>query len=260
MRTAIASCAFLAAAVFTTPATVSAVGSATGQVLPEVVPPGATIAIDIFNCPSPATTTITIEILPDGGVGFLDDSAAAVDGGATFTELLPTDTAAGGYTVRIFCKDTDATTIDTGELTFTVATLGLTLSPSSGPVGTQFTASGSGCPVGRTEFVAVWFQGAGDDVPVWDPLRAAFTATPNEDGTFAVPMAVSSVVSPGEHLVVAWCVSEGGSALTGPFQRAFTVTQGTVPATGANPVIWPAAAVLVAGVLLVVAAARRRVS
>lgn len=257
MRTAIASCAFVAAAVFTTPASVSAAGSATGQVLPEVVPPGATIAIDVFNCPSPATTTIAIEILPDGGVGFLDDSAAAVDGGALFTEVLPTDAAVGGYTVRIFCKDTDATTIDTGELTFTVATLGLTLSPSSGPVGTQFTASGSGCPVGRTEFVAVWFQGAGDDVPVWDPLHTAVTATPNEDGTFAVPVTAPSGTALGEYLVVAWCVSEGGSALTGPFQRAFTVTQGTVPATGASPMVWPALAVVLVGVTLVAVARRR---
>jgi hypothetical protein len=252
MRTAIASVAFLAAAVFTTPASTLAAGTATGQVLPEVVPPGAAISIDVFNCPAPATTTIGIEILPQGGVGFLDDSAAAVDGAAMFEEQLPIDAAPGPYTVRIFCKDTDATTIDTGELTFTVSTLGLQLSKSSGPVGTSVTVTGAGCPLGRTEFVALWFEGASDETPVWDPQRDGFVGMHNEDGTFAITFTVPSDAVLGENLISVWCVSEGGSALTGPFLTTFTVTESMVPETGVAqwPLVLTGAALLLAGMTL----------
>ncbi len=252
MRTAIASLTFLAAAVLTTPATLSAAGNATGQVLPEVVPPGAAISIDTFGCPAPATTTIAIDILPQGGTAFLDDSAAAVDGAAWFDEQLPIDLVPGPYTVRIFCKDTDATTIDSGELSFTVATLGLQLSPTSGPVGTRATVTGAGCPTGRTEFVVVWFEGASDDTPVWNPRRDGFVGSPNEDGTFAVTFTVPAGAVLGENLISVWCVSEGGSALTGPFLTAFTVTPGSVPSTGVAqwPLVAGATALTLAGWVL----------
>lgn len=253
MRNLLRSLALAGVAAFVTPASIA--HAASGDVLPYRVPPGGMVSIDVFDCAA-GTTTVVIDIGPQGGVAFLDDSTAAVDGAAHFDERVPIDAVDGTYLVRVMCKDDGASTIDTAELTFEVATLSLQLSPSSGPVGTNFMASGSGCPTGVTDRVYAFIEGASDDQPVWDPSRQdSSSALPAVDGSFSIQMRVPATAPTGENLVSVYCVSEGGSALAGPFLSTFTVTAGTVPATGAPsmPIVWLAGAALAAGALLLTA-------
>lgn len=258
MRSAIASFTVAAATLLALPSVpAGAADGVTGQVLPEVVPAGATVSIDVINCPVETTTTIAIDISPQGGAAFLDDAKAADNGGAVFTEKVPIDATPGTYVVRIWCRDEDASEVDTGQLTFQVASLGLQLSPRSGPVGTRLTATGSGCPVGRTEVAFLWFEGASDETPVWDPTHGGVGAPPNEDGTFTVHFTVPTTAVQGENLVSVWCVSEGGSALTGPFMSAFTVTEGSIPPTGlGQDLLFGAGLTVVLGGLLVLFSSR----
>lgn len=250
---------------------VSTVHAVSGVVLPGVVSPGAQISIDLIDCAA-GTTTAVIDVGPVGGTPFAEASAAVTDGSASLSVRVPIDAAAGDYVVRVMCKDDDATTIDTAELPFRVAVLGLQLSPSTGPVGTRFTVTGSGCPVGLTSLAFVWIEGASDDVPMWDPTRTGTGAEPNPDGSFSVRVTVPATAPTGENLVTAWCVSEGGSALAGPFLNTFVVTEGQgggtgggtgeIPDTGSSTVVILslAAALLAAGTVLRSAARRRPVS
>lgn len=121
MRTTRILVAFAAAVVLAASTPVHASEGVTGHVVPEVVTPGGAITIDVLACPVPATTTIEVELLPQGGAGFWNDSAAAVDGAAQFATVVPASAAAGTYVVRIWCRDLDANEVDTGEITFRVA-------------------------------------------------------------------------------------------------------------------------------------------
>lgn len=255
MRSLLRTLAIAGVAALAMPASIT--HAASGDVVPYRVPPGGMVSIDIFGCAS-GTTAVVIDIGPEGGAALLDDAAAAVDGAAHFDERVPIDASNGSYVVRVWCKNDDATTIDTAELTFEVATLSLQLSRSAGPVGSAFTVSGSGCPTGVTDRVFAFIDGAGDDQPVWDPSRQdGASALPEVDGSFTVPMRVPASAPLGENLVSVYCVSEGGSALAGPFLSTFIVTEAdaVVPATGAPTmmIVWLATGLLAAGMVLLTA-------
>ena len=251
MRGLLSSLAIAGVAALAMPAS-PAHAAATGTVLPYRVPPGGIVTIDTFDCAA-GTTTVVIDIAPQGGAAILDDSAAAVDGAAHFVERMPIDATAGMYDVRIMCKDLDATTIDTGSIPFEVAVLGLRVTPAAGPVGTTIHITGGGCPIGVTDRVFAFIDGIGDDQPVWDPTRTDGTSVVNEpDGSFSIWMTVPARLSLGDNDITVYCVSEGGSALAGPFRHGFQVTEGVIPPTGATPMLllWSAIGLTCAGVLL----------
>ncbi|MDO8364206.1 MAG: hypothetical protein Q7V88_15030 [Actinomycetota bacterium] len=241
----------------------ASVHASDGFVTPVKVPPGGTVTIDVRDCAA-GTTTVVIDIAPVGGAAFVDLSAAAVDGRAVFTTLLPIDLAVGAYEVHVMCKDVDATTIDTGLLTFEVAALTVGLSPSSGPVGTRVQITGSGCPgLQIAEKVVAFIEGASDETPTWDRTRTdGVVGVPNADGSFALSLVVPAGSPLGENIVSVWCVTyrlQGGSPMVGPFLWTFTVTEAQVPATGSAvwPIAWLALGLVTLGSVLVRAGRRQ---
>ena len=255
MRAVLTSLAFAAAGLFVA-SPVEGGGGVSGVVVPFIVPPGGDFNVDVTNCPVD-TVTVTVEVSPQGGSALLTGSTAADGDSAHFDLVLPIDAPVGAYDVRIACLDDGDVELDSTQLTFDVAILALTLSPTSGPVGTAVTASGTGCPVGVTDVAFVHIEGASDDTPVWDPSLSGTSQPAYADGSFSVPFTVPSGSPLGENLVTVWCVSEGGEALAGPLMNTFMVTEATIPATGASsaPLLWLATAIVALGAALV--AARR---
>jgi LPXTG-motif cell wall-anchored protein len=143
----------------------------------------------------------------------------------------------------------------------------VSVTPGQGPLGTQITVSGSGCPAGVTDVVAIRIEGASDDVAPWDPAAPdafRFSTPPAADGSFSLAFAVPSDLPLGENSVQVFCISEGGSNLAGPGFGLFVVTEAPaapappLPRTGGGASSLVLAAVVLLGVGLLCARGSRR--
>jgi hypothetical protein len=116
---------------------------------------------------------------------------------ATTTTAVPTPTSARPATT-----------------TTAAATRNWSISPTSGPANSEFTAAGSGCTG----------QDAGVGITLYDPNGQAYNGTgaaAMADGTWRIPVNIGAV-PPGRYTVKAAC--QGSSPFQYPQARIFTVT------------------------------------
>ena len=239
--------AFASALVVTTAGVAAAVDAVP---LPMKGPPGADVGVNVTNCPAGTTETIAIRFRVAGGAALPFDPAEpglvvvpATQPTVVVPFRVPIDTNPGAYAFDVFCLGAGNTVVDgPATVPFEVALLPVSVTPNQGPLGTHITVSGSGCPTGVTDVVAVRIEGASDQVAPWDPAAPdafRFSAPPAADGSFSIAFAVPSDLPLGENSVQVFCISEGGSNLAGPGFGLFIVTESTVatsplPRTGGN--------------------------
>jgi hypothetical protein len=265
--------AFAVAVVVTTAGAAAAVDAVP---LPMKGPPGANVGVNVTNCPAGTTESIAVRFRGAGGTAPPFDAAEAgvVVVPATQPTVMvpfrvPTDTASGAYAFDVFCLGAGNAVVDgPATIPFEVALLPVSVTPNQGPLGTHITVSGSGCPTGVTDVVAVRIEGASDDVAPWDPAAPdafRFSAPPAADGSFSIAFAVPSDLPLGENSVQVFCISEGGSNLAGPGFGLFIVTETTavtspLPRTGGDSagLILAGVALLFVGMLSVRATRSRR--
>jgi hypothetical protein len=251
--------AFAAAVVVTTAGAAAAVDAVP---LPMKGPPGANVGVNVTNCPPGTTESIAVRFRSTGGA--VPPFDAAESGLVVVPATQPTvvvpfrvaiDTASGAYAFDVFCLGAGNAVVDgPATVAFEVALLPVNVTPNQGPLGTHITVSGSGCPSGVTDVVAVRIEGASDDVAPWDPTAPdafRFSAPPTADGSFSIAFAVPSDLPLGENSVQVFCISEGGSNLAGPGFGLFIVTEATA-VTSPLPRTGDSAGLVVAGVVLLV--------
>ena len=242
--------------------TAGAAGAVDAVPLPMKGPPGANVSVNVTNCPAGTTETIAVRLRIASSSPLPFDPAEpgvvvvpATEPTVVVPFRVPIDANPGAYAFDVFCLGAGNTVVDgPATVPFEVALLPVRVTPNQGPLGTQITVSGSGCPTGVTDVVAVRIEGASDDVPLWDPAAPdafRFSTPPAADGSFSIAFAVPSDLPPGENSVQVFCISEGGSNLAGPGFGLFIVTEGTVstaplPRTGGY-----SAGLFVAGTALV---------
>jgi hypothetical protein len=208
------------------------------QVLPFKGPPGAPVSVQVSNCPD---GTANIAVRPERPAGEpspafdpneagLSILAADETGSATFALTIePVIKPEGEYVFDVFCVDAGNNVLgDPLATSFELANLPLAVDPSTGPVGTNVTVTGGGCPVGTTDQVFIRISGASDQLTPFDPGNPGqFSTAPNADGTFSLSFAIPNDLPEGENQVESFCVSEGGSNLAGPGLTVFVVTTPT---------------------------------
>jgi hypothetical protein len=209
--------------------------------LPMTAPPGAPVEVNVSDCPTGTTDSAAIRFRAAGGAApAFDPSEEGLTveqisgGGGTIDFLVPTSTTPGNYVFDVFCVSEGGGVTDGPEtVPITIAVNRVTVSPGSGPAGTQVTASGSGCPTGTTDQVFIRVRGASDDVPPFDAAEPnQFHGLPNPDGSYSVSFAIPANAPLGENAVESFCISEGGSVLAGPGFGVFVVEQAEHPRTG----------------------------
>ncbi|HEX2039057.1 MAG TPA: hypothetical protein VHF47_04900 [Acidimicrobiales bacterium] len=153
-----------------------------------------------------------------------DQQLTVGSGGSTTTVEETTTTTAAPLTNTAATVATTATTPPPAPTTSTTARPTTTttaaaartwsISPTSGPANSEFTASGSGCTG----------QGAGVGITLYDPSGQPYSGTgaaAMPDGTWRVPVNIGAV-PPGRYTVRAAC--QGSSPFQYPQARIFTVT------------------------------------
>jgi hypothetical protein len=257
-------------------ATAGAAAAVDAVPLPMKGPPGGNVDVNVTNCPTGTTEAIAVRLRIAGGSALPFDPAEpgvvvvpATQPTVVVPFRVPTDTQPGAFAFDVFCLGAGNTVVDgPATVPFEVALLPVSVTPRQGPLGTQITVSGSGCPTGLTDVVAVRIEGASDDVAPWDPADTdafRFSAPPAADGSFSITLAVPADLPLGENSVQVFCISEGGSNLAGPGFGVFNVTEATVataplPRTGGYPaiLILAGAALLFVGLLSMRGARLRR--
>ena len=213
--------------------------------LPMKGPPGANVDVNVTNCPTGTTEAIAVRLRIASGSALPFDAAEpgvvvvpATEPTVVVPFRVPIENQPGAFAFDVFCLGAGNTVVDgPATVPFEVALLPVNVTPNQGPLGTWITVSGSGCPTGLTDVVAVRIEGASDDVPRWDPAAPdafRFSAPPAADGSFSIVFAVPSDLPLGENSVQVFCISEGGSNLAGPGFGLFIVNEETV-ATAPSP-------------------------
>ena len=150
-----------------------------------------------------------------------DDSGEQVTAGSggtttTFEEATTTTTVVLPTTIATTTTAAPATTVTTRPptTTSTVPARTWSISPTSGPANTQFTASGTGC----------FGTDAGAGITMYRPNGEAFNGDGGSampDGTWRLPSSVGAV-PPGRYTIKAGC--SGSNPFQYPQVRTFTVT------------------------------------
>jgi hypothetical protein len=239
---------FVGLAFATVPAGAQQVGV---QVLPMKGPPGAPVSIQVSNCPA---GTATIAVRPERPAGTPDtpppfdpnETLTKVAADSTGSATVATTTEAvikpdGQYMFDVFCLDASGAVVGAPLSTpFEIALMPLQVTPNRGPIGTQVTVAGSGCPQGTTDQVMVRISGASDELSPFDPNSPnLFPTAVAADGSFSVAFAIPAGLERGENQVESFCISEGGSTLAGPGLTVFNIDDvkpqaGDLPPTGAD--------------------------
>ena len=157
--------------------TAGAAGAVDAVPLPMKGPPGANVSVNVTNCPAGTTETIAVRLRIASSSPLPFDPAEpgvvvvpATEPTVVVPFRVPIDANPGAYAFDVFCLGAGNTVVDgPATVPFEVALLPVRVTPNQGPLGTQITVSGSGCPTGLTDIVAVRIEGASDDVPLWDP-------------------------------------------------------------------------------------------
>jgi LPXTG-motif cell wall-anchored protein len=211
--------------------------------LPMTAPPGATVQVNVSDCPTGTTDSAAFRFRAAGGTApAFDPSETGLTvkqisgGGGTIDFRIPTDTQAGDYVFDVFCVSEGGGVVDGPKtVPMKVALLPLSVSPQRGPHLTQVTVNGSGCPTGTTDQVFVRISGGIYEIPPFSVNDAnQFHTNPNPDGSFSLSFSIPTSLEQGENQIASFCISEGGSVLAGPGLTVFVVEQGELARTGSN--------------------------
>jgi LPXTG-motif cell wall-anchored protein len=227
-------------------------------VLPMTVPVGGQVEINVSECPAPASMQAAAQLSPQGGT-VAEQALGATDaaGGARLVGRVPIDGPVGPWTATVTCLDASGAVVgDPVIAPFTVAQFTLlTIQPRTAQPGGSVTVSGSGCPTNTSSAFARTAGASDDPPPLWDPNTPGTRLTLTNlsfSGRVTVPVDAPS----GENGVWVYCVSEGGSALAGPFSGVVNVSD-ALPATGSSNSAWPVGSgLLIAGCTALLAARR----
>ena len=181
----------------------SAHAVATLTLSPTSGPPGVSVTVTGSGFPADAS----VDILFDSS--FRDSTTASPTGTFTKSITIPTDASVGTHKIKASFG-----TSEIPEATFTVtsSTPTITLSPTSGPVGSSVMVAGSNFPVSTS--ITVKFGTA-------TVTTIPSTVTSSTSGTFSASFTIPSGAAAGSHTVTA---TGGTSTATATFTVGGTVT------------------------------------